>query len=310
LIFDRRALPLLLVLGCGDVHGLDVASQPLLVAQGRVDLAALTRTNPDVPLLAALIWAAIPRVSSVCLRYDTAAIRPACSDPYGVFLGEVEQTVPVGPDGTFTMPLAHLPNARVSVGDEVSRIAYATLLVFEDVVSDGMLDYPDPDFADVPEFTADHLVAATFYDLHAPQLRLVFREGSFDAGSNFYPAPGCPAPPAGFSLGTYSPYGAPPACDFRDATQMITVPPLAAADAAALECRTGSRRQGLREATTERRRPPGQTLCLSPTIMVNVPAGRCARLTGWLLVGCENDPYCQTPEFDHTADPPSWWHCP
>lgn len=45
--------------------------------------------------------------------------------------------------------------------------------------------------------------------------------------------------------------------------------------------------------------------------VVSGPVGaRCKTVTHWLLRGCEDDPRCETPEWDFTANPPEWWPCP
>jgi hypothetical protein len=313
--FDRRLLATLLLAACqgSGVHGLEVGAEPLLVIHGHVDLGTLPRVHKEAPLLGALIWAAVPTVSSICLTFSEPKIRPGCSDPYGVFLGEIEQAAPVSEAGDFELPLVHLPRASVSVGDDVTRVAYGTLVVAEDLDRNGQISFPDSDFAMVPEQSqTDLLLAATFWDLHAPQQRLIFREGGFIADSTFYPAPGCGTPPPGFSLGVFPPYASEPAtpgsCSSLDAGQVITVGALPTADAAALECRTAQRREFLHEVRTDRP-PQRDTVCLSPTIMANIPQGRCPRLSVFLLAGCSEDPFCEKPEFDHRANPPGWWPC-
>src|SRR4051794_7833682 len=78
----RLALALLLA-GCsrGTVHDLSVSSDPLVVLHGHVDTAALQRQHADAPLVAALVWAGVPRINPLCLKYAAAAIQPACPDP-------------------------------------------------------------------------------------------------------------------------------------------------------------------------------------------------------------------------------------
>ena len=36
----------------------------------------------------------------------------------------------------------------------------------------------------------------------------------------------------------------------------------------------------------------------------------CAGLTHYVLTGCRNDPTCESPDWDHSENPPTWWPCP
>jgi hypothetical protein len=314
--FDRRLLLPLMLVACQDgvVHGLEVGSEPLLVLHGHVDLASLPRSHGNAPLLGALIWAAVPTVSSICLTFSAPEIRPACPDPYGVYLGDVEQSAPVSSEGDFDLAIAHLPRASVSVGDEVTRVAYGSMVVVEDVDGDGQIDLSDPDFSSPPDRGhRDQVVAATFHHLRAPQQRVIFREGGFREDSTFYPAPGCGAPPLGFSVGTFPPYTDAPAppgsCSFGDAGQTITVPALATDDADALECRRLQHWQFVGEVSPDDRPPRRATVCLGPDLLADIPEGRCPFLRVDALVGCAEDPFCPHPDFDHRGHAPSWWPC-
>src|SRR5205085_919914 len=96
---------------CGSVHDASVGSAPVVVLHGHVDLSALIRGRTDAPLIGALVWAAVPQVSTLCLQYDLPEIQPGCPDPYGFFAGEIEAAGPVDGDGNFTIELYHLPKA-------------------------------------------------------------------------------------------------------------------------------------------------------------------------------------------------------
>ena len=47
-------------------------------------------------------------------------------------------------------------------------------------------------------------------------------------------------------------------------------------------------------------------------LMVLVVSRYCARLNVYALKGCAADPFCDTPEWDLTSSPPTWWRqiCP
>jgi hypothetical protein len=315
-------------LSCGQgVHDLSVSADPLLVIRGHVDPAKLQRVHPEAPLLGLLVWASAPHINVLCLAYpDVADLQAACPDPYGVYYGEIQKAVPVAADGSFEIDLANLPNARVSIGDTVTRIAYGALLVAEDTNGDGQLSLPrgGGGFIDGGANGAaapDVVVGASFYSLRNAQERIVFRESGFVEGSNFYPAPGCPTPPRGFSVlaaPAYSDAGAlPGTCTEQGFDQPVDVAALTSEQALSLACRTVQQGFGVREATDERNpNRPGRDgasakqVCLSHEILALVSPGLCPTFNALALKGCRQDPFCLTPDWDHTAHPPSWWPCP
>jgi hypothetical protein len=329
---ERHGRPVLLALallaGCtsGGVHDLSVPSEPLLVIHGHVNLATIGRQNRGFPLIGALVWAGVARIAPLCLKYAAPQIRAACKDPYGFFFGETERAAPVDADGNFDLVLPHLPAARVSVGDEVTRIAYGSLMVAEDLNGDGQLylgpfgnrrgippggDMPMPS-ASVPS-GADVVVAASFHTLRAEQHRVVFREGGFVEDSNFYPAPGCAPPPRGFSFEDAPAYTEPPAtpgpCGFRPPDVQLEVSPLAPAETTALQCRPAPNGFRARRAMTSRPNPSTPPICLAPDVLAVIIPGTCPALDSYLLKGCSDDPFCTAPEWDDTASPPDWWPC-
>lgn len=310
---------------CGSgVHDASIASTPLVTLHGHVDTAALTRAHPDVPLIAALVWAGVPAVNPVCLQFDRPELQGVCPDPFGVFTGELERGAPVAPDGTFALELYHLPLARVSVGDEATRIAYGSLIILEDVNGDGQPSFIGRGMSregdrrgDVAPLTtnADTMVAATFTTLRAAQTRVVFREGGFVKDSGFYPMPGCEAPPRGFSIVEAPPWSEAPTagggCAARDITSTVEVLPLPRAEADAFACRSVQRGSRVREPQEDEKPPRNsQNVCLSHEILAEVVPGVCRRLRVLALKGCNVDPLCKTPEWDQANTPPSWWPCP
>jgi hypothetical protein len=315
------------VLGCtGTAHDATVAGAPLVVVHGHVDLAALDRGHPEAALFGALVWAAVPAVSPLCLEFPRPELAPACPDPYGVFWGQLERAAPIGDDGSFALELYNLPKASVSVGDEVTRIAFGSLIVIEDVNGDGQPTLPVPilsqggrdqgpeDPGGIPE-DSDTVVAASFHSLHAEQTRVVFREGGFVTPSGFYPAPGCAAPPSGFSVMTAPPYAedraAPGGCATLPIDAPIEVTPLPRDEALAFLCRPVQRGSRVRQPEADREPiPTFQKVCLSHEILGVVAPPPCARLTTYALKGCDTDPLCPEPEWDQTPGPPHWWPCP
>jgi hypothetical protein len=325
----RLALLVWLAQGCsGSVHDRSVGDEPLLVIHGHVEVAALERTHPAAPLLGVLAWAAVPVVNPICLEFDAPELRGACPDPHGVFLRQIQAAAPVDADGNFALPLFALPGAGASVGDEVTRITYGSLLVLEDVDGDGVATLPGSSggLKSGMSTTTDTVVAATFHTLRAGQARVVLREGGFVAGSFFYPAPGCAAPPAGFSLWLVPPYpedgAAPAGCVTRALDSPVEVAALPAAQAQALGCRgwnPGILREdappgvvsfGVHRARADDPAPRvGEPVCLNRTLLAAVVPDICPVLVVFALKGCGFDPLCAQPEWDDSGSPPAWWPC-
>jgi hypothetical protein len=305
---------------CGRVNDLSVPQQPLLVVHGHVDLASLSRPNPSAALIGSLVWAGLPTVNPVCLEFSSPDIAAACPDPYGVFEAEIEEAAPVDANGDFDLTLFHLPAARVSIGDQTTRIAYGSLLVIEDVDGNGQPTFPGGvrrrDRNDPPPSSnaPDRIVAASFYSLHAAQQRVVFREGGFVSPSFFYPED-CGEPPTGFSILSAPPYtgtpAAPTACIVASVDTRVDVPavaPLDPTEGLGLLCRPVQRDATVRQPQTDEE-PPGKHVCLSPTVLAAVFNGLCPSLRSYALRGCAQESQCPAPEWDITAAPPPWWPC-
>jgi hypothetical protein len=322
---SRRAAALagtcaLAAAACGQgVHDLTVASDPLIVLHGHVDVPSLDRKHPDAALLGALIWAEVPGVNPVCVEFAADdRIKSACPDPAGVFTGEIEVSVPVGADGNFDLPLFHLPMVSVSVGDAATRIAYGSLVVIEDANGDGqpsLVPPPGGDEFDAPSSEPtdpDRIVAATFYSLDADQQRVVFREGAFVPGSYFYPGvpPGC-EPPSGFSIMTAPPQADPPTCNFDQMNPRLELTPLTQAEGLAFMCRAVQKDSTVRQPDRAPRGSPDNA-CLGPNVIAAVYPGICPWLRSYALAGCQQDPMCISPEWDFRASVPDWWSrtCP
>ena len=330
---------LLAAAACGQgVHDLSIGSTPLLVVHGHVDETQLQRVHSEATLLGALVWAAPAAVNPVCIRLSDRSLVPndpqqgellagACPDPYGVFPGEAEAWSPIDAGGSFDLPLYALPMARVSVGDAFTRIAYGALVVVEDVNGDGQ-----PPFARTPGRggmrrmvdnlqmqNVDRVVASTFSDLHAPQQRVVFREGGFVTPSYFYPAPGpgmgCEPPPA-FSVMTAPPYADPAvgACTFSSTDTRLEVPPLPVADGTAFLCRAAV---GNTTITLPQVPPDGDPqvvpgavdICFGTNVLATVNIGpTCPIVRSFALSGCAQDPLCSMPEWTKTAASLTGWY--
>jgi hypothetical protein len=95
------------------------------------------------------------------------------------------------------------------VGDLTARIAYASLIVYDDINGNGTLDfhYPrhhqrrDEGYNPGTPDTRDKVYGASFISMTKPDQRVAYREGA-PPGANFafYPRVGCPDPPPAFSI--------------------------------------------------------------------------------------------------------------
>jgi hypothetical protein len=107
--------------------------------------------------------------------------------------------VPVTLGQEATISLQDLPSSDLLVGDTQSRVAYASLVVYDDRDGDGTLDLalphrlpgagPGPPQTDTPD-SADIVYGASFLTMTSPDQRIGYLEG-FYTPSAFYPRSGC-----------------------------------------------------------------------------------------------------------------------
>jgi hypothetical protein len=206
-----------LVGGCGDLSGFGGAVPPLATVQVEVtgDFASVQVPGPTPPSLrVALVWGAQWLTEPLCILPPddagaAAVIAAGCRDPFGFVPDRVATNAPLGPDGTAQLALADLPAPDVMVGDVTARVAYASLVVYDDRDGDGTLTLGRPNRLrgredDRPQdqgmSTLDLVYAASFASMTEPDTRLAFREGGFNTAAAFYPRSGCGDPLPSFSL--------------------------------------------------------------------------------------------------------------
>jgi hypothetical protein len=137
-----------------------------------------------------------------------AVIAAGCRDPFGFVPLRVAANAPVTLGQPGSLSLDDLPGADVLVGDVTARVAYGSLVVYDDRDGNGTLkldrprrtrsggDGPRPD--EVAD-SLDVVYGASFVTMTAPDQRVAFRDGAF-IGTAFYPRAGCGAPPPQFSV--------------------------------------------------------------------------------------------------------------
>ena len=210
----------LLVAACGQLQGFGGNAPPLVsfdvVFQG--DLAPLrpAGVTGEHALRVALVWGAQWLTEPFCVLpaespEAAAVIDAGCRDPFGFVPAVVSVSVPIAVDEPTTLTLSQLPAADVMVGDVTARVAYGSLVVFDDRNGSGTLELTQRAFLSFtdgregppepfdPE-SPDIIYGASFVTMTAPDRRVAFREGAFDARSAFYPRAGCDPPPPGFSV--------------------------------------------------------------------------------------------------------------
>lgn len=344
---------LLALCACDDLDGLAGKATPL--ATFRYDVTGDFESvrvpgATDETLRVALVWGAQWLSEPLCFLPPEspeaeAVIAAGCRDPFGFVPDRVDENAVLGDP----ISLYALPAADVLVGDVTSRIAYASLLVYDDRNDSGRLELgraqrvPTPDDND-PQPPPDPLgrdivYGASFVTMLEPDTRVVLREGEYNDRFAFYPRVGCGAPARGFSIaaaGGFSegealsaalagmlPRQDPTTCSEQppDATIPIALRP------ASELLETGCVGRGA-DSAVRYREPPADPPDLAGRVAacVKVPRfgegpditqyvvsthvdARCKILTHYILAGCDEDAACPLPEWDRTANPPAWWPC-
>jgi len=204
--------------GCGgDLSGFGGTVAPLAAVQIQVtgDFASVQAPGSGAPTLrAALVWGAQWQTEPLCIlppddASAAAMIAAGCRDPFGFVSDRVAINAPLAADGTAELDLFDLPAADVMVGGVTARVAYASVVVYDDRDGDGTLTLgrsnrlggrEEGPPTDTGAQTADLVYAASFATMTAADSRLAFREGGFNEAAAFYPRSGCGDPLPSFSI--------------------------------------------------------------------------------------------------------------
>ena len=297
----RIASAAFVLTACGRPVGLDIPVEPLkqihflvtglLAVPGPVDAgpsvdadAVDADTSMDAggvdasvgppQLRAALVWGMQWLPEPFCVLQGAqpespevaAVVAAGCRDSFGFIPNRAAADIPITPGVPATFDLIDLPAADLMVGDITGRIAYASVIVYDDRNGNGVLDFRNPqrqrhggDHIDNVGGALDVVYGASFISMTQPDQRVAYLEGDFSVlrGVAFYPRVGCADPPKSFSIlsasgfsaaaaltsglaGTIPPEDDPAACATAtlDDTIVVPIPPQAPAALSQLACTT------------------------------------------------------------------------
>ncbi|CAN5213507.1 hypothetical protein BH11MYX1_BH11MYX1_04590 [soil metagenome] len=350
-----KPLVWIVLAGCSELQGYGGAPPPLVtfevVASGDLSSVRSPDETGTPNLRVALVWGRQWLIEPLCIlpaeNADAAALIAAgCRDPFGFVANRVAANAAITLGQPTSLELFDLPAADVMVGDLTARVAYASVILYDDKDNDGTLtlgrpnrpvDAGRPDTT--PVDTKDLAYGASFISMTAPDQRVAFREGAF-IQSAFYPRAGCSEPATAFSVLGAGGFSAADAIAATLAGTLPTEDPTTCTNAAPAATRIEFGLQPAAAASelrcTERatdssvryREPdvdaPDMTnrvgACVhspsfgAPSETIEfVISGRsddsCVGLTHYALRACTESPTCGSPDWDHSANPPPWWPC-
>ena len=265
---------------------------------------------------------------------DPFGVAPALGGPSTPLSQGVERNGRLEVDIIFTA----LPPAEVIIGTPDARVAYGSVVIFDDLNEDEVLtvgfalpfglekgsaesDQGDNDargrgFFDDP-IEPDLLYGSSFTTLLDTQQRIVFREGNF-VESFFYPLGDC-VPPPGLSIMTIAPEE--PGdfedlkCDIQEIDESLILevsgPNSRLQELICDPPEVWVLRAGDDLLITEEDLDRSELTCLSPwELVISNTDASCKTLSVFRLIDCPSDePTCENPWWDDRAQPPVWWPC-
>ena len=203
------------LVGCHKLVGLGGAVTPLVNIKVQVNGDFSQLASPRIALVWGMQWQPEPfcvvEAESPESPAAAAVATAGCPDNFRFVPDRDAADAPIQPGSLATLTLVDLPSADVMVGDITSRVAYASLIVYDDSNSNGTFDLrhpphhrrrgePPPQDDGGAAGPPDVVWGASFISMTLPDQRVAFLEGTFNSTVAFYPRSGCPDPPAGFSL--------------------------------------------------------------------------------------------------------------
>lgn len=209
----RWALLVTTLAGCGDLVGFGGDVPPLVTihieATGDFEAVRVPNaTNED--LRVSLVWGTQWLPEALCFLPPespevAATVAAGCRNPLSFTPDRVTSGAALSPNVPTELSLYELPSAEVMFGDVTARVAYGSLVVYDDRDHTGTLELArarrlptrgfDPE-QDAP--TNDVVYGASFIAMTEADTRLAYREGAF-IETGYYPRHGCGAPLPAFS---------------------------------------------------------------------------------------------------------------
>ncbi len=214
------------LIGCHKLVGLGGAVTPLVSVKVQVNGDFSQMASPRIALVWGMQWQPEPfcvvEAESPASPAAAAVATAGCPDNFRFVPARDAADVPIQPGSLASLTLVDLPGADVMVGDITSRVAYGSLVVYDDSNSNGTFDLrhpphnrrrggPPPQDDGGAAGPPDVVWGASFISMTLPDQRVAFLEGTFNSTVAFYPRSGCPDPPVEFSLlsaGGFSPQSA------------------------------------------------------------------------------------------------------
>ena len=213
----------LLPFGCSKAVGLGGTVTPLekIQVQTSGDPSRFTPAGDTPSFRVALVWGLQWQPEPFCVLPPespeaAAVIAAGCPDSFGFVPNpnSVAADVPFQLGTPAALALNTLPAAEVMVGDPSGRVAYGSLIVYDDHNNNGSLDLRTPPRlrrrgpqAQLPTYDdggpagpADLVYGASFISMTLPDQRVTYLEGTFNAKAAFYPRACNDPPTSGFSI--------------------------------------------------------------------------------------------------------------
>ncbi len=322
----HRALPALFLvsLACGQVSELGSEPEPLFHLRAHLSQLITPPSEGFTNLRAGLMWAGVPVFVPYCFEYGTNPTKPlqlptkvakvGCRDPFDIVPGLGGPTVSIDPNTqTFQIPVTQLPSAEVLIGTLEQRMAFASIIVFDDINGDGELDLS----RGCGQFGGggrprEPIYASSFTSLRKRQTRVSYVEGPFDLDSFYYPHPKCPqVPPEGFSIWEVDEaFAFEPDCTIHDIYHEVELTPVAPLELRPLTCVQRERESFPRAPRMQAPDEDDVWECTKQGgLAVSNPGCQCPEVRVFTLSGCSDDLECEKPEWDVRETPPEWWPC-
>ncbi len=200
--------------GCDNLVGFSGDVTPLVTihVEATGDFEAVRVPNAvNEDLQVAVVWGTQWLPEALCFVPPESpelatTVLAGCRNPLSFTPVQVTSGVPLSPNTPADISLYELPAADLLFGSVTARVAYASLVIFDDRDHSGTLELararrqPTRGFdgeEDMP--TNDIVYGASFVAMTEPDTRLGYREGAF-IETGYFPRHGCGAPLPAFSL--------------------------------------------------------------------------------------------------------------